>query len=71
MFELETIMKTYADADGDFEIPFTAAEAREVIKEFSNLKTALRRIRSLDDKNLAKYAKEIASQALHMPPPRS
>jgi hypothetical protein len=47
MFELETIMKTYADADDDFDVPLTAGEAREIIDEFSRLKTAMRRIRSV------------------------
>ena len=72
MFELETIMKAVGtDVDDDYDVTLSAGSAREIIEEFSTLKTALRRIRSMDDKNIGKYAKEIASQALAMPTPRT
>lgn len=64
MFQLETIMKTFDGADDDCEIPLTAGDAREIIQKFSTLRTALRRIRSLEEKNVAKYAREIAGDAL-------
>lgn len=37
----------------------------ELKKEVERLRTALRRIRSLDPKNVEKYAQQIAVEALH------
>ena len=65
MFHLESMMKTFDNGDNDdSDVPLTVLEAREIIREYSRARTALRRIKSLDDKNLAKYAKEIAASGL-------
>lgn len=64
MFELETILKGLpTDFDGD--VPLTAEAAREIAKQFSAARTSLRRIASLDEKNL-KYAKGIAEDGLRL-----
>lgn len=64
MFQLETMLKGLPeDFDGD--IPLTVEDAREIAKQFSAARTALRRIVQLDDKNL-KYAKGIAQDGLRL-----
>lgn len=62
MFELETMLKGLP-ADCDTDIPLTADAAREIAAKFSTIRTALRRIVSLDEKNV-KYAQGIAADAL-------
>lgn len=66
MYSLETKLKQYGkECDPDFtEIPITLGEARDIVKKFIVLRQTLRRISSLDDKNAAKYAKEIAADGL-------
>lgn len=67
MFELETILKSFnADDDGDIEIPMTLDQAREIVQQFSHARTALRRIISLEDKNVPRYAKSIAQDGLRL-----
>ncbi len=66
MFELETRLKQFGrgrDFD-DLDIPLTVGEAREIVEKFIILRQTLRRITSLDDKNVPKYAKEIAADGL-------
>lgn len=63
MFELETIMKGFP-ADSDADISLTAESAREIVAKFGLVRTALRRIVSLDEKNVPKFAQEIAQDAL-------
>lgn len=63
MFELETILKGFP-ADCDADISLSADSAREIAAKFSAIRTALRRIVSLDDKNVPKYAKQIAAEGL-------
>lgn len=63
MFELETILKGWPeDYDGD--LPLTAEAGREIQKKFIAVRTALRRIISLDEKNVPKFAKGIAEEGL-------
>lgn len=63
MFELETILKGWPD-DCDTDISLSVESAREIARKFSTIRTALRRIVSLDEKNVPKYAKHIAAEAL-------
>ena len=63
MFELETILKGLPD-DFDADLPLSVDSAREITDNFSALRTALRRIISLDEKNVHKYAQQIAAAAL-------
>ncbi len=47
-------------------------ELKDAIADVEYLCTALRRIRSLDEKNVPKYAQQIAREALtNLPDPRS
>lgn len=64
MFELKTILKGLPD-DFDGDVQLTAEAAREIAEQFSAARTALRRIVSLDDKNV-KYAKGIAADGLRL-----
>jgi hypothetical protein len=65
MFELETRLKAFNREDaGDIDIPLTLDEARDIAEKFSAMRTALRRIMSLDDKNVPKMAKPIAQFGL-------
>jgi len=65
MYELETALKAYGpDDDEDCEVPLTLGEARDIVQKFVAIRTALRRITSLDDKNVQKYAKQIAEEGL-------
>ena len=59
MFELETMLKGFADAV-EGEVPLTLEAAREIAAKFATIRTALRRIASSDPK----LAKQIANQAL-------
>jgi hypothetical protein len=63
VFELETMLKGLP-ADSDADIPLTADSAREIAAKFSTIRTALRRIVSLEEKNVPKYAQQIAADAL-------
>lgn len=63
MFELETMLKGLP-ADCDTDLPLTVDSAREIAAKFSIIRTALRRIVSLDEKNVPKYAQGIAADAL-------
>ena len=65
MFELETILKGMP-ADSDLDIPLSARSAREIAAQFSAARTALRRIISLEEKNVAKYAQQIAKDGLRL-----
>ncbi len=66
MFELETRLKQFGkDREfDDLDVPLTVGEAREIVKKFIVLRQTLRRIVSLDDKNVPKFAKEIAADGL-------
>lgn len=65
MFELENRIKAYGpDADDDCEVPLTLAEARDIASKFQQCRTALRRIVSLDEKNVTKFAQQIAKDGL-------
>lgn len=67
MFELETKLKAFGPSDdGDIEIPLTLDEAREIVRKFIAMRQTLRRITSMDDKNIPKFAKEIAADGLRM-----
>jgi hypothetical protein len=63
VFELETMLKCLP-SDSDAVIPLDADSARDIAAKFAIIRTALRRIVSLEEKNVAKYAKEIAADAL-------
>ena len=69
MFELETQLKTFA-GDGpevnDLIITLSVESAREIADGFRAIRTALRRIVSLGDKNVPKYAKQIAEDGLRL-----
>jgi hypothetical protein len=65
MFELETMLKGLPD-DFDGDLPLTADAGREIKKQFEAARTALRRIVSLDDKNVPKFAKQIAQDGLRL-----
>jgi|GEM_PF-6218887 len=64
MFHLETILKLFKDSDPECDIPLTVREAMEIVEKFKAMRTALRRIVSLDDKNVPKFAKQIAEDGL-------
>jgi hypothetical protein len=65
MFELETRLKQYdRDTPGDTDVPLTVDEAREVVRKFIVLRQTLRRIVSLDEKNVPKMAQQIAQDGL-------
>lgn len=66
MFELETRLKQFGSdrAFDDLDIPLTVGEAREIVQKFIVLRQTLRRITSLDDKNVPKFAKDIAAEGL-------
>lgn len=64
MFELETILKVYAGSEPDKDISISYESAVEIAENFKTIRTALRRITSLDEKNVAKYAQQIARDAL-------
>lgn len=65
MFELETRLKLFGATDSpDIEIPLTLGEAREIVDAFKAARTALRRIVSLGEKNVPKYAQQIAKEGL-------
>lgn len=65
MFQLETILKAFGpNDDGDIEVPMTLGEAREIQRKFIAMRQTLRRIVSLDDKNVPKLAKQIAEDGL-------
>lgn len=65
MFELETILKQYGpEVDPDTDVPLTLGEARDIVRKFVTIRQTLRRIVSMDDKNVAKYAKQMANEAL-------
>jgi hypothetical protein len=67
MFELETTLKLFKPSDdGDTEIPLTLEQARDIMDKFSAMRTSLRRIVSLDEKNIPKYAKGIAEDGLRL-----
>src|SRR4051812_22614653 len=60
MFELETTLKAFGPKDDeDIDIPVTLGEGRDIQRKFIALRQTLRRIVSLDDKNVPKYAKQI------------
>ena len=65
MFELETIVKGFAaGADRESDVTISLDSAREIIKQFKTVRTALRRIVSLEEKNVSKYAQQIANEGL-------
>lgn len=67
MFELETMLKSFDKRDDpDIELPMTLGQAREIVQKFIVMRQTLRRIMSLDDKNLSKYAKAIADEGLRL-----
>lgn len=68
MFELETRLKQFGDdrAFDDLDIPLTVGEAREIVKKFIVMRQSLRRITSLDEKNVPKFAKDIAAEGLRL-----
>lgn len=66
MFELETRLKSYADVELELDISLPLSSAREIQDQFIAMRQALRRIKSLDDKNLSKYAKAIAEEGLRL-----
>lgn len=67
MYELETRLKLFGkDTDPNTDIPLTLGEAREIVKTFIAMRQTLRRIVSLDDKNVPKFAKEIAADGLRL-----
>lgn len=67
MFELETRLKAFKSGDDpDIEVPLTLGEAREIQKKFIAMRQTLRRIVSLDDKNVPKMAKQIAEDGLRL-----
>ncbi len=63
MFELETILKGLP-SDFDLDISLSAESAREIAAKFRSVRTALRRIVSLDIKNVPKFAQQIAQEGL-------
>lgn len=67
MFELETMLKTLgADTKDDVELPMTVGQAREIVSKFIAARQTLRRIVSLDEKNVPKFAKQIAESGLRL-----
>ena len=67
MFELETRLKLFSKSDeDDIEVPLTLGEARDIAKKFEAVRTALRRIIALDDKNVPKFAKTLAETGLKL-----
>ena len=66
----DLVKRLRADADGwalaqnTQTGPFIAALERDAADEIELLQTALRRIKSLDEKNVPKYAQQIATEAL-------
>lgn len=65
MFELETIVKAFAnDADRESDVTISLDSAREIIEQFKTVRTALRRIVSLEERNVPKYAQQIAHEGL-------
>lgn len=65
MFELETTLKAFGpNDDEDMDIPMTLGEAREIQRKFIAMRQTLRRIVSLDEKNVPKLAKQIAEDGL-------
>ncbi len=67
MFELETILKTLGPkTDPDAEIPMTFEQATEIVGKFITMRQTLRRIVSLDEKNVPKFAQSIAADGLRL-----
>lgn len=67
MFELETILKALGpDADDGLDIPMTVGEAREIVSKLIIMRQTLRRIVSLDEKNVPKFAQQIANEGLRL-----
>ena len=69
MFVLESTVMTCKGCDPEIDIPLTLGEAREAVVAYKAARTALRRIASLDDKNVPKYAKQIAEEGLRASSP--
>lgn len=63
MYAIETMLKTYASADPDSDFTISVDDARDAAEKFGLMRTALRRIQSLDDKNM-RMARDIAADAL-------
>lgn len=65
MFGLERTLKLFGpEVDEDTDIPMTLGEAREIQRKFIAMRQTLRRIVSLDDKNVPRLAKQIAKDGL-------